>query len=487
MNVFDKLTINSNNTAQLSQFISRNTQELYDYFLTQEYEKLSLDKIKIAEYFTLNLQLFESLDFSQRDTRVFITLLLDVSQRFHFLTPFEQFYYMLKQRNRDIGHRHEAAALFFIGIRNVHDYYDRIDQMMPRLADALEKEDTEDRIVETIVVFYSLVIASFLQYNNEAVIRINHRLQEYSNIPRFMFLRNTTLQNILTINLSTPNVQGQIQHLLDGFLNRRSTYNSASYRCFLIESGSHYVQHLLSAAPNFQAIQGIATTIYLPIKKDSIFYSLQRGVEVLTEERQLYAYLHSYGKMHYEKMYQSFDSLPQALFSQPLDVIDWGCGQGVASLTLMDYLNEHALPVSINSVTLIEPSEIAIKRAALHVQKFNQATYINTINKDMDSLVPKDFSNGHNSINLHLFSNIIDVDFFSLTQLVELIKNSFTGCNYFICASPYINELKVSRIDNFVTSFTDKNQFEILNQTNNSKGQWINDWTRVVRIFKVTL
>jgi hypothetical protein len=107
-----------------------------------------------------------------------------------------------------------------------------------------------------------------------------------------------------------------------------------------------------------------------------------------------------------------------------------------------------------------------------------------TINKDLDSLTSTDFIQDFRNVKIHLFSNILDIDLFSLTQLVALIKATFKGENYFVCASPYVNHLKTSRLDGFVKSFSKNENFRSIKEINNRGNEWINDWTRVIRIFK---
>ena len=60
----------------------------------------------------------------------------------------------------------------------------------------------------------------------------------------------------------------------------------------------------------------------------------------------------------------------------------------------------------------------------------------------------------------HLFSNILDIDEFSLTNLLKLIEFNFSGDNYFICVSPYINDIRTSRLDAFVKYFSKKANFK---------------------------
>jgi len=203
----------------------------------------------------------------------------------------------------------------------------------------------------------------------------------------------------------------------------------------------------------------------------------------------LFSYLNSYGPMHHKKLVTSFKHLPEHIFNKNPHCIDWGCGQGMASMTLLEYLNDNDISQSISQITLIEPSQIALKRASLHVSKFtNNTKIINTINKDLDSLVANDFIK-ENKTRIHLFSNVLDMDVFSLSKLIELIKTNFPGDNYFLCVSPYITDLKTARIDSFVNAFSGNEGFEKIEKQNNKAYSWIRDkdWTRVLRVFKCNI
>ena len=221
------------------------------------------------------------------------------------------------------------------------------------------------------------------------------------------------------------------------------------------------------------------------MSSDEIFWSLQRGVKVLTEPNQLLAYFNSYGKMHYAKVISALASLPDEILTSQIEIYDWGCGQGLATMCFLEYFQMQDGNVNIRSATLIEPSEIAIKRASLHVKKFKNDLTIITKNKDLDSIIPDDFNSSNETIKIHLFSNILDIDFFSMSDLVSNIKDSFNGLNYFVCVSPYVTEQKTQRLNDFVENFENT---EILSDITERKGKWKGtNWSRVIRVFKAEI
>jgi|TARA_B110001450_G_C17664384_1_gene498831 hypothetical protein len=484
MDIFDKLILASADEVQLSIFIKKNNQELYDFLLTQSFTELSKSKSKIENYISSNLRIIRHLDFSLESTIIFTTLLLDVSERFNFRLPFQRLYNLLSNNNCLISNRTEASALFFIGIKRISDYNDRTEEILEKLSVAyINEEDTEDRIIGTIITFYAQVVHNFSSQNSLGVENIKRKLLSFNET--YPFLKNDLVSTVLHIDF-TNNVFAftKIHGLLDVFLKRTKTYSSF-IRGFLIEENSQYSLLLEKAKPNFNSIRQISVNQWQKINDSSVFFSLQRGVKILTEEKQLYLYLNSYGKMHHSKMISSFAFLPNQIFDCDLNIYDWGCGQGLASISFIDHFKDNI--DKIKNITLIEPSELALKRASLHIKRFDKTIDVSTINKDLDSLSTADFENNSN-VKIHLFSNILDIDLFSLTQLIELVKMTFKGENYFVCASPYVNPLKTSRLDSFVKSFSTNSNFNSIKEINNRSGEWDNkSWTRVIRIFKAHL
>jgi len=56
------------------------------------------------------------------------------------------------------------------------------------------------------------------------------------------------------------------------------------------------------------------------------------------------------------KLYSSFDKVSHQLDNQTINIIDWGCGQALATSLLIDYIKEKKLNIKLSNITLIEPS-----------------------------------------------------------------------------------------------------------------------------------
>jgi hypothetical protein len=254
----------------------------------------------------------------------------------------------------------------------------------------------------------------------------------------------------------------------------------------LVEEGTEYSELLQDVRPDFAAIREISVRKHQSNAQGQAFFNgLQRGVKILNDERELYAYMVAMGKMHAAKLESAFDEVDFQDIKMPVHIIDWGCGQGTATMVFLDYLRKNRIELDIHQVILIEPSEIAIKRGSLHTLKYNDNINLLTINKIIDGLTPAEFKKLDGTV-IHLFANILDIDAVSLKPLTDLIKASFPGENLFICTSPYVNGVKTNRLDTFQASFQ-SNRSKVIATFDDQKGDWINNWSRVVRVFNAIL
>jgi len=71
--------------------------------------------------------------------------------------------------------------------------------------------------------------------------------------------------------------------------------------------------------------------------------------------------------------------------NKSINVVDWGCGQAMGTISYLDYIKSNQINQAAGTITLIEPSEIALRRANLHVKAFNKNSSISTVNKDLYS------------------------------------------------------------------------------------------------------
>jgi superfamily II DNA helicase RecQ len=165
---------------------------------------------------------------------------------------------------------------------------------------------------------------------------------------------------------------------------------------------------------------------------------LNHGVDLLDTHEKCCRYLLAYGEMHEAKIHYALDKLTNlaAICQQNFSIIDWGCGQGLATVCFFDYLNSHNIANKVQKVILIEPSNTTRERAKLHTNAYlKDERKIKTIAKGLDD-VTKDDIKTDTPITLHFFSNILSVPFFDLKKLATLIGSDINGIHYLICVDP---------------------------------------------------
>lgn len=173
---------------------------------------------------------------------------------------------------------------------------------------------------------------------------------------------------------------------------------------------------------------------------NALYEELNRGREVLENEDLLNMYLYSYGKMHKFKLVKAILRLFEHVDfnNEEIEIYDWGCGQGIATMCFLDCLNYFEIKPDVKGIFLIDQSYAATQRASGVIECLIPHCQVKTIVKDLDSLNDCDFVSS-DSKKIHLFSNILDVESYDLSQFARLFQRSFFGNNYIVCVGPCYN------------------------------------------------
>ena len=254
-----------------------------------------------------------------------------------------------------------------------------------------------------------------------------------------------------------------------------------------------YIEQLYNIQnPSFNSIIELNASL-VPLQYRSRpwqYPGLNHGTAVLTTEEQCNAYIAAYGNMHQGKINEVLDEIKINDFANTdLQIIDWGCGQGLATICLFDFFNKHNLSLDlVKKVVLIEPSEVARDRAKTHVNAYlRDEDKIVVIGKYIDDVKVDDIVSDE-PVTLHLFSNILDIPSIDLLRLANSIKTSLKGLHYFFCWGP-LNQGN-NRIDSFWSYFNEADSvfFNTHNkQEYNAEGKLIKtySYTAKNRVFKV--
>lgn len=191
---------------------------------------------------------------------------------------------------------------------------------------------------------------------------------------------------------------------------------------------------------SFGQIRNIAKSLLLEHfdedSRNTLWRDLNRGTVVINREELLWQYLYSYGNMHQQKMAMALERIPrlQRALADGYSVIDWGCGQGLATVCLLDHLRAMGIDSLPEQTILVEPSELAVENARLHVGLYG-IDDARMVRKLLDDVREEDIETD-SPVTIHLFSNILDVKGFDLKRLARLIGDGARGEHYFVCVSP---------------------------------------------------
>lgn len=250
----------------------------------------------------------------------------------------------------------------------------------------------------------------------------------------------------------------------------------------------------ISAIQNisFDSIRDISKDYIMSLpasERNKLYESLNHGVNLLETDAQMKCYLFSFGKMHQAKISEVLPKLNISEFQNTdMQILDWGCGQGLATVCLFDYFKQKQVSLeSVKRIVLIEPSEKALERAGMHVGAYINESRTVSINKYLDEITSEEIES-QCPVTIHLFSNILDIPTIDLQQLANKIKKSLSGKHFFICMGPL--NAGNNRIDVFFSYFSEAIKvFENAHnkQEYNSQGTLINsyNYTAKNRVFKI--
>lgn len=181
---------------------------------------------------------------------------------------------------------------------------------------------------------------------------------------------------------------------------------------------------------------------------------LKNGTGLLHTEDGLNAYMAAYGEMHVAKCKAALQNFPFDKLNGAIEIVDWGCGQGIGSLCVLKALTERDKLQWVKRVSLIEPSQAALGRAVANataatgggvtVAPFN---FYLPGSADGDVIAGLDYSASNV---IHVFSNILDVGDIDLAKLAGMVPR--TGHqHYVLCMGPL--NANAYRIDLFCKIF----------------------------------
>lgn len=195
---------------------------------------------------------------------------------------------------------------------------------------------------------------------------------------------------------------------------------------------------------------------------------LKHGINLLASDVALNCYMSAYGDMHVTKCRAAMMNFPFNELQGSIEIVDWGCGQGIGSATIIEVLNQRNLLQWLHKVTLIEPSRSAIERANDNIRTLTHGT----VEIDVKNLFLP--TNGitegetissigyrYNNV-IHVFSNILDVTTIDLGAVARMVASAH-GKHFVLCIGPQNGA--AYRIEKFCSVFGEQNYFSQINST----------------------
>lgn len=189
---------------------------------------------------------------------------------------------------------------------------------------------------------------------------------------------------------------------------------------------------------------------------------LNHGVDLLASDNALNCYMSAYGDMHTTKCRAAMMNFPFNQLQGNIEIVDWGCGQGVGVATVVEFLEQHNLFQWLRKITLVEPSENAINRAFINIRQLTQnAVEIDIKNKYLPTYVTDDENTltkiGYRCNNvIHIFSNILDVPTIDLGAVAQMVASAH-GRHFILCIGP--KNSAAYRIERFCSVFGNQEYF----------------------------
>ena len=191
---------------------------------------------------------------------------------------------------------------------------------------------------------------------------------------------------------------------------------------------------------------------------------LEHGINPLTTELTLDCYLAAYGTLHSKKMFWALQNFPiHEIEHTNYEIIDWGCGQGIASLCFLRFLetrNRYLLH-RLSRISLLEPSAEALQRAKNNVSSilpdvpiFVSESFLPSNDQRFDNEIGNFWAK--TPVVVHLLSNVLDIKTIDLSKFAQVASASTEAKHIFVCVGPtgFQNQ---PRFDSFFYAFDSAN------------------------------
>ena len=209
---------------------------------------------------------------------------------------------------------------------------------------------------------------------------------------------------------------------------------------------------------------------------------LEHGLGELKTEEEMDMYLASYGEIHQAKLLLAYSNLPRKILAEEkLSVIDYGCGQGIASIVLCDVLQCNGCHREmISDFCVIEPSRACLKRAVDYIHNSCPYAQIEYYNNPCEDVWALEF-NPNSEVVIHLLSNVVDMPDFPREVVADKINRMNDHNNIVVCVSPFYQENGRAK---HMDEFGDKlHAFSCIHSFERHKDDWEKPYSCQIRVY----
>ncbi len=181
-------------------------------------------------------------------------------------------------------------------------------------------------------------------------------------------------------------------------------------------------------------------------------YILENGRGKIQTDIQADCYLAAYGESHKKKLEYLFRTYGNRLnINQDFEIFDYGCGQGLATISLLENIDLDSLP-RLKRITLIDNSSFILNIAEKYLKDIidsiknkYEISIECSIRKFSLSLPTANTSITHPTTNapitIHLFSNVLDMQSIDLKKTASAIKSCKSNKHYVLATHPGTNNV----------------------------------------------
>lgn len=145
------------------------------------------------------------------------------------------------------------------------------------------------------------------------------------------------------------------------------------------------------------------------------YHRTERATLPLIDFDEAIYYSSTFTQEHLDRFTHALNNIgAELVFADKISVIDYGCGQGLATLALLNYLKEHnCIANKVLNIHLIEPSHIALGLARQYILAMAQycqiSVNITVHHQNLSEYLTSPIVSCTQGLNLHLLSNVIDI------------------------------------------------------------------------------